>query len=173
MGGHPRATHRDRRLRSGGAYPLAVVVVVREREAALACAELATAAAAEERARSGRERVAALVSAHAARLASRETALESTQGDRQAAVVQAEARHLGRLRDEAAGLAAAAMAAEAEVGAAAAEVAARADRLAVARGAVRALERHRERWRAALASARERGAEAETDALVSARRSGW
>jgi hypothetical protein len=159
-------------LKGAGAYPLAVVVAVREREAALAGAELSAALAAEERALSRRERLAALASAHAARLASGQTALGASGSTLEAGAVQVRARHLGRLRVEAAALAEAVAAMDAEIAAAAAEAGARADRLAVARGALRALERHREGWRAARAAARDRCAETEADALVIAQRGG-
>lgn len=159
-------------MKGARAYPLAVVVAVREREAALALAELSAALAAEERARSRRERLAALASAHAARLASGQTALGTSGDTLEAEAVQVRARHLARLRVEAAALAEAIAAVDAEIAAAAAEVGARADRLAVARGALRALERHRESWRAARASARDRCAETEADAVLSARRGG-
>lgn len=157
-------------MSAAGAYALAAVVSLRAREAELAGAALAEALSAEALARSDRERLVVRAASHAADLAAEGWALAASAGPCAGATLRSRAHRLALLRRDADDLARAIAVADEAVSAAAREVDARAARLAQARAALRALERHRDRWRAARACARERAAEEEGEAIVSARR---
>lgn len=149
-------------------YPLAAVLALRAREEAVARGDLARAFAAEAAAERARLGPASRAAAGAASLAGAEAALAAGSGD--AGALRARARFAGRLREEAGALAAEVARAEVALAAARGEVEARRAALAVARGALRALERHRDAWRLERSRRRERAEEAAVEDAVSGRR---
>jgi hypothetical protein len=150
------------------AYPLGVVLSLREREADAARARLARALAVEA------TRAAALDEANARR-AERSARLEHAlcallTGEGGAGALEARSRWAGRLRGEVAALTREVAAAAATLAVARADVEAARGALSDARGALRAVERHRDGWRAAASRRREGAEEAEVDERVSALR---
>ncbi|HET8540358.1 MAG TPA: hypothetical protein VFL83_10850 [Anaeromyxobacter sp.] len=154
-------------------YPLATVLALRSREVDAARASLARALGALERRRADLLRHDAAVAAHAehAEHAARAAtdAVAAGQGPSPGALA-ARARWAGRLRAELAALVAARAAAARAAAAAERQAGALRDGLAAARAAQRALELHREAWRAAEARRRDRREQDAADDLVSARR---
>ncbi len=150
------------------AYPLATVLGLRAREADAARAELARALDALERRRADLARHGAAVAACASRAddGARGIAAEDA-GPGEVAV---RARWAGRLRAELAARLGLRDAADRAAALAEREAAARREALAAARGALRALEIHRDGWRAAAAHLRDRREQDAADDLVSARR---
>lgn len=149
-------------------YPLAVLLRAREREERAARLAAGRARAEEEGCRA--ERDAASAAADAGRARARAARLAAGAGPVDAAALGARARFAERLRREAGALEGACAAAACAASAAAAEAVRCVARLAEARSAVRALELHRERWRARAELASQRREEATADDAVSARR---
>jgi hypothetical protein len=148
-------------------YPLASVLALRAREAERARAELAGALDAVARRRSALERHDAAVAAHAERA---DAALRSAAGGEGPGALAARARWAARLRAELGALASLRGPLEHATAAAEREADARRAGLAAARGALRALEVHRDGWRAAEARRRDGREQDASDDLVSARR---
>jgi dTMP kinase len=149
-------------------YPLAALLVMRAREEIEARLALARSTAAEDRCRTERDAAAARASAHRARLEAR----LGTPGWpwRVAGDLRERAAFAERLRREAAALDAARRDAEGALRRAEGEAERCRAALATARTAVRALERHRDRWGERVGRIRARREEAASDDLVSARR---
>jgi flagellar biosynthesis chaperone FliJ len=150
------------------AHPLAALLLVRAREEAAARVALARAGAEEDRRRAERDAAAGRAEAHRARAEAR-VAVPGAPGVAAAELSQRYA-FLERLRREAAALEAAWREADAAVARAGAETERCRAAHAAARLALRALERHRDRWEREVARLRERREEAASDDLVSARR---
>jgi flagellar export protein FliJ len=149
-------------------YPLAALLVVRAREETAARLALARAGAEEDRRRAERDALAERAAAHRAR-AEAGAAVPGRPGIAAAELRQRSA-FLARLRSEAAALEALRREADGAVARARAETERCRAAHTAARVAVRALERHRERWEAEAARLRERREEAAQDDLVTARR---
>ena len=150
-------------------HPLAALFALREREDARARLELARALAAEDAL--GAVRNAAVERAEANRASlEREASAALTRGGLAAAGLQERAAFARRLRRDAAVLAEEVGEAEGALRRAEAETEACRAALMEARRAVRAVERHRDRWRDERVRARGRREEDAAEELVSARR---
>jgi len=153
-------------------WPLRVVLDLAAREEAAARRAFAAALSAEARRVDEREAAAAELRAHAVLEgeASRAGPLGAVGAVGSAGSLRAAAFHLARLRQEGARLAHVLCARDATLAETRKELEGRRDALAAARGAVRALERHREIWREAQARRNARAEESAADEIVSARR---
>lgn len=149
-------------------WALGTVLAVREREQGAARAALARALALERRAEEERSAIAARVAAHAVRVAEAGSHVVDVMACAEA--LRARGSFAGRLREEEAALVAALAGAERALAEASGAAAACRAALAEVRGAVRALERHREGWRAERARGIERREEEAAEDFVSARR---
>ncbi len=153
-------------------YPLAALLALRERTEVSARLDLAQALAEEERERAERDAAAARAERHRARHAREAAALVAGPALGSAGGLAARVAFAERLRREAAVLGEASGRAEVGLARAEGETEARRAALADARRALRALERHREGWRAAGKRRHERREDSAADDLVSARRAG-
>jgi hypothetical protein len=152
----------------GPRYPLAVVLALRAREEGAARLGVARALAEVDRRRGACDAAARAAEegrARAARAGALPRSFPVTAGE-----LDARSRRAGRLRREAAALAAQASRARTAVAEAEAGLAAAEQGLVLARGRVRALERHRERWVGEARRAGARRAEAVEEDAISARR---
>jgi hypothetical protein len=150
-------------------WPLHAVLALREGEEGEARRGLAAAISAEWAAERNREAAAARAAANGRRLGE---AGRPFDGVASAAALRARGRFAERLRAEAAVLAAALAEAERALARARAVAAGRRAALAEASAARRALERHRDGWRAERARGVERAEEESAEDAVSARRAG-
>lgn len=150
-------------------FPLAGLLALREREEATARLALARALAEEDVLGAAREAAVRRVEAHRAWL-EREAGAPLVCAGLVAAGLRERAAFAARLRRDVAALEGLVRDAEEATRAAEAETGNRRAALAAARGAVRSLERHRDRWRGERERARERREEAAAEDLVSARR---
>jgi SWI/SNF-related matrix-associated actin-dependent regulator 1 of chromatin subfamily A len=149
-------------------WPLATVLALRRREEDVARTELARALAVESGAQRERAEVACRAAAHATRLgaAARPVAEVVAHGE----ALRARGRFAERLREEASAIAAALADADRVLADARRAAAGRRAALREARGALRALERHRDGWRAEQARRLDRADEEAVEDAVSARR---
>jgi hypothetical protein len=150
------------------AYPLATVLALRARAADAARADLARALDALDRRRAELARQDATVAACATRARAEEGGPGALPGG--LADLAARARWAARLRAELEAQRTVRAAADRAAAAAARDADARREAVVAARGALRALELHREGWSAALARRRDRREQDAADDLVSARR---
>jgi YscO-like protein len=149
-------------------YPLAALLVVRAREEVAARLALARSTAAEDRCRAERDAAARRAAVHRARLVAQ---LGPPGRERPVAgELRERAAFAERLGREAAALDAVWRDAEGALRYAEGDAERSRAALSAARTAVRALERHRERWSAEVGRLRARREEAAADDLVSARR---
>ncbi len=148
-------------------WPLAVLLDLAARDEAAARRALSFALASEARRREERVIAAAVLRDHRDREA--DASGRGRWTGTRAASLQGSALHLARLRTEATLLGEELRGRDAAVAETHGEVEARRGALAAARIAVRALERHRETWRAARRRAHARAEDSAMDELVNAR----
>jgi chromosome segregation ATPase len=149
-------------------WPLGVVLERAVGDEAAAREAVSVALAAQALRREERDAAAGALCAHGAVEA--EATGRARRAGTNAASLRTAALHLARLRAEADRLSATLRARDAALAEARRRVELRRDALAAAGAAVRALEAHREGWRAARARARGRAEDAALDDLVTARR---
>ena len=154
-------------MRRAARWPLAAVLELAERRDAAAREVLGSALAGEAHVRGERDVAAAALAGQRAGLV--DAASRAPPAGPTASALLAGARHVARLREEVGRLAAALGRCEAALACASAEAARRRDAVVAARAEVRALEAHRDAWRADRSRARERAEEAEVEDLDSAR----